>query len=145
MFSRTNQAAPARNGKRSAGFSVIGPDMVVTGDISTSDNLQVSGRIDGNVSCAELHQAAGGVIAGNIVADEARIAGLVEGTVTAGLVMLESGARVTGEVTYTTLCIESGARVEGRFVYREAEGSEASGRTSLTEIFPDEHTAEAAE
>jgi cytoskeletal protein CcmA (bactofilin family) len=145
MFSRTNPAAPAKSGKRSVSFSVLGPDVVVTGDLSTADNLQVDGRIDGDVRCGELHQGADSTIAGNIVADEARLAGLVDGTVTAAFVMLDATARVTGEVTYTTLCIESGARVEGRFVYRApaaAEEEASSGRASLDEIFPHAQAAE---
>jgi cytoskeletal protein CcmA (bactofilin family) len=145
MFSRTNPAAPSKSGKRSASFSVLGPDVVVTGDLSTAENLQVDGRIDGDVRCAELHQGADSTIAGNIVADEARLAGLIDGTVTAAFVMLDATARVTGEVTYTTLCIESGARVEGRFVYRAAAAAEeetGSGRASLDEIFPHAQAAE---
>ena len=145
MFSRTNPAAPARGGKRSASFSVLGPDVVVTGDLATADNLQVDGRIDGDVRCAELHQGADSTIAGNIVAGEARLAGLVDGTVSAAFVALEATARVTGEVTYTTLCIESGARVEGRFVYRApaAADEEADGvRAALEDIFPHAQAAE---
>ncbi len=145
MFSRTNPAAPARSGKRSASFSVLGPDVVVTGDLVTAENLQVDGRIDGDLRCAELHQGPDSTIAGNIVADEARLAGLVDGTVTAASVILDSTARVTGEVTYTTLCIESGARVEGRFVYRApaaAEDEATSLRASLEEIFPHAQAAE---
>jgi cytoskeletal protein CcmA (bactofilin family) len=136
MFSRTNQAASAK-AKRGTSFSVIGPDVVVTGDLTTGENLQVSGRIDGDVRCAELHQAANGAIAGNIVAVEARLAGLVDGTVTAGTVVLEASARVTGEVCYTTLSIESGARVDGRFEYRAVEPDPAT-EVSFNEIFPHE-------
>jgi cytoskeletal protein CcmA (bactofilin family) len=145
MFSRTNPASPAKGGKRAASFSILGPDVAVAGDLSTAENLQVDGRIDGDVRCAELHQGADSTIAGNIVADEVRLAGLVEGTVTAALVILDATARVTGEVTYTTLCIESGARVEGRFVYRApatAEDDAPAGRASLDEIFPHAQAAE---
>lgn len=139
MFSRTNQPAPAK-AKRGPSFSVIGPDVVVTGDLSTAENLQVSGRIEGDVRCAELHQSVDGAIMGAIVAAEARIAGLVEGTVTAGLVVLEASARVTGEVCYTTLSIASGARVEGRFEYRAVEPDPAT-EVSFNEIFPHEDAA----
>ena len=50
---------------------------------TTSAQLHVDGRIDGHVRCAQLCQGTTGIIAGDIVADEARIAGLVEGTVNA--------------------------------------------------------------
>jgi cytoskeletal protein CcmA (bactofilin family) len=139
MFSRTNQAASAKS-RRGSSFSVIGPDVVVTGDLTTGENLQVSGRIEGDVRCAELHQAANGAIVGNVVAAEVRLAGLVEGKVTAGTVLLEATARVTGEVSYTTLSIESGARVDGRFEYR-AEEPDPATEISFNEIFPHEDIA----
>jgi cytoskeletal protein CcmA (bactofilin family) len=144
MFSRNHQVAPGRAGRRNVSFSVIGPDVVVTGDLATHENLQVSGRIEGDVRCAQLQQAASGAIVGNITADEVHLCGLVEGTVTASLVFVEATARVTGEISYTTVSIESGARVEGRLVYHEAE-EEVPGRTSLSDIFPHDDTAIAAE
>lgn len=143
MFSRTNQGAPL---KRAAGFSIIGPDVVITGDLVTNENLQVSGRIEGDVRCAGLQQDASGAITGNIVADEARLAGTVDGTLTARSVTLETTARVIGEVSYTVLSIESGARVDGKFAHRE-DAAEEGGRASLTEMYIDDEQvrAEAAE
>jgi cytoskeletal protein CcmA (bactofilin family) len=138
MFSRTNQTAPGK-AKRGISFSVIGPDVVVTGDLVTAENLQVSGRIDGDVRCAELHLAAGGAISGNVVAEEARLAGEVNGTLTATIVAIEATARVSGEVSYATLSIASGARVDGRFAYHAAEDEPVA----FDEIFPHEDTAAA--
>ncbi|HEY0447038.1 MAG TPA: polymer-forming cytoskeletal protein [Allosphingosinicella sp.] len=141
MFSKTIQAAGGKAARRGASFSVIGPDVVVTGDLATSENLQVGGRIDGDVKCAELHQAETGAIAGNIVADEARLAGRVDGTVTASIVVLEASARVTGEVSYTTLSIAAGARVDGRFEFRGDEPGSGVTSIEFNEIFPHEDTA----
>ena len=151
MFGKTSKdqpAAPVRRAKRGGSFSVIGADATITGNVATSDNLQVNGRIDGDVRCGVLHQGAGGIIAGHIVAEEVRLAGLVDGTVNASLVVLEPSARVTGDITYETLSIEGGARVEGRFAHRgviEAHASMGSGAGRLTELFPPEETAQAAE
>ena len=94
--------------------------MVVSGDVATSAQLHVDGRIDGNVRCAQLCEGASGVIAGDIVADEARIAGLVEGTVSAATVILEASARLAGDVSYDTISIAAGARIDGRLARREA-------------------------
>ena len=90
--------APVRQGGKSgpAGLSFIGPDVVVSGDLATESQVHIDGRINGNVRCATLIQGQGGIIAGNIVADSACIAGLVDGTVHAKLVTLEPSARVTG-------------------------------------------------
>lgn len=143
------EAVPVRPAKKGGSFSVIGADVTIVGDLVTGENLQVNGRIDGDVRCGTLHQGASGTIAGNIVAEEARLAGLVDGTVSAGLLILEPSARVTGDVQYETLSIESGAKVDGRFAHRAVVGEKASqalaSRSPVTELFPVQDTAEAAE
>lgn len=127
MFGKKKQlpAAPVKAAKQGGSFSVIGADAVISGDVTTSENLQVDGRIDGDVRCGVLHLGQAGAIAGSIVAEEARLGGLVEGRVEAGLLILELSARVTGDISYETLRIQGGARVDGRFVHR-TEGATVS-------------------
>src|SRR3712207_3084702 len=98
MFSRNPPAAapaakPAKSGAPALSF--IGPEAVISGDVATSAQLHVDGRIDGNVRCGQLCQGSTGIIAGDIIAEEARVAGLVEGTVSAATVIVEASARVT--------------------------------------------------
>jgi len=125
MFSRdrstpTPAARPARNG--APGLSFVGPETVVSGDIATAAQLHVDGRIDGNVRCAQLIQGTAGIIAGNIEADEARLAGTVEGTVVARTLFVEASAKIMGDVAYETLSIDAGAQIEGRLARRSALG-----------------------
>lgn len=124
MFSsgkKKRAAAPARDGRRGAagGLSFVGPDVLVSGDLTTGAQIHIDGRIEGNVRCEILVQGEGGTIAGNIVADSVHLSGLVDGTVKARLVALEQTARVTGDVTYETLSIAAGAAIEGRLARRE--------------------------
>ena len=123
MFSRNpaGSAAPPKPGKSAASaLSFIGPEVVISGDLVTSAQLHVDGRIDGHVRCAQLCEGASGIIAGDIVADEARIAGLVQGTVNAATVIVEASGRITGDVTYGTISIAAGAQIDGRLARREA-------------------------
>lgn len=139
-------AVPVRAPGRGGGFSVIGADAVVAGNLVTSENVQLNGRIEGDLRCGTLDQRQSGTIVGNIVAEEARLAGLVDGTVSAGLLILEPSARVTGDVSYETLSIEGGARVEGRFAHKKAAGEKpAAAPPMLTELILRDGTAEAAE
>jgi cytoskeletal protein CcmA (bactofilin family) len=126
MFSRNQPAAkaapkPVKGG--APGLSFIGAEVVISGDVTTTAQLHVDGRVDGSVRCAQLCQGAGGVIAGDIVADEGRIGGLVEGTVNAGTLVIEASARVAGDVTYETISIAAGARIDGRLARRQAIAS----------------------
>lgn len=146
MFSR-NQPAPGaalKAGKAAApGLSFLGPEMVISGDVATSAQIHLDGRIDGNVRCAQLCQGATGIIAGDIVADEARICGLVQGTVDARTLIVEPSARVTGDVAYETISIAAGARIDGRLARREALAA-GEGAASLLIATPTEPAAEAA-
>src|SRR3546814_17482913 len=72
-----------------------------------------------------LSQGESGTIAGNIVTEEARLAGLVDGTVTAQRLILGPTARITGDVSYEILSIEPGARIDGRFARREGAATAA--------------------
>lgn len=96
-------------------FSVIGADVVITGDIEASVDLHIDGRIEGDVRCAALVQGADSRIKGRIEAQSARLAGAVEGSVDVGDLVIEASARITGDVTYTTLSIAQGSQVDGRF------------------------------
>jgi cytoskeletal protein CcmA (bactofilin family) len=113
MFGRAGKAgSPA--GKDGRGLSFIGPEAMVSGDVASGAQLHLDGRVDGDVRCAGLIQGAGGTIAGNVAAEQARIAGLVEGRVEAHTLIVEATARICGDIFYETLSVAPGARIEGR-------------------------------
>jgi len=122
-------ARPAKGGTPSLSF--IGPEVIISGDLATDAQLHVDGRIDGNVRCAQLCQGADGIISGNIHADEARLAGTVEGTVSAATIAVEASARILGDIAYDTISIDAGARIEGRLGRRAATGGDAELQPSL--------------
>lgn len=101
--------------KGSATFSVIGPDVVITGNISATVDLHIDGSVDGDISCAALVQGEGSRITGGIVADSARLSGMVDGSIAARELIIARTARVTGDVAYESINIETGGVVEGRF------------------------------
>jgi cytoskeletal protein CcmA (bactofilin family) len=145
MFSRKTETsvAPLKAGKAGPpGLSFFGPEMVISGDVSTSAQIHLDGRIDGNVRCAQLCQGNTGIIAGDIVADEARIAGLVQGTVNARNLIIEPSARVTGDVAYEVITIAAGARIDGRLARREAlaAGEDATAMLIVTPTAPEAET-----
>jgi len=125
MFSRDKTAAvtlPKASRAGPPGLSFIGPEVLVSGDLATDAQLHVDGRIDGNVRCAQLVQGQAGTIAGDIHADEARLAGTVEGTVNVRTLFVEASARIMGDVAYETISIDAGAQIEGRLARRAALG-----------------------
>lgn len=104
----------------SSTFSVIGTDVRVAGDIDAKVDLHVDGEVEGDIRCGVLVQGDNSRIKGSIQAEQARIAGTVEGAITANELIIESGARVTGDVTYEKLSVTTGGHVEGHFRYKTA-------------------------
>lgn len=143
MFSSGKQGSSSGGAAR---LSFFGSEVVISGDVATEAQLHVDGRIDGNVRCIGLTQGADGRISGNIIAEEARLAGTVEGTVSAATVIIEATARIMGDVAYDTVSIEAGACLEGRLARRSALGyGEEAPRIVAPVSFSPQREAIAAE
>lgn len=104
----------------SSTFSVIGTDVTVSGDIDARVDLHVDGEVEGDIRCGVLVQGENSRIKGAVSAEQARIAGTVEGAIIANELIIESSARVMGDVTYEKLSVETGGHVEGHFRYKTA-------------------------
>lgn len=99
-------------------FSVIGADVVITGNISAKVDLHVDGRVEGDISCASLVQGEASTIHGAITAETARLSGTVNGSVDARDLVITASAQVTGDVSYETITIEQGGHVDGQFRHK---------------------------
>jgi cytoskeletal protein CcmA (bactofilin family) len=102
-----------------APVSIIGPGLVVQGDLEGADELRVSGKVNGNIRCSRLLVETGSRISGNIVAQEVIVRGEIKGRIRAQSVTLQECARVEAEIYHTLLVIERGARFEGMARHRE--------------------------
>jgi len=112
-------------------FSVIGSDVVITGDVRAASDLHIDGVVEGDISCATLVQGPESRIKGQIEAGSARLAGQVEGEINAGELVIEAGARVTGDISYETISVASGSHVEGRFMHRRGAGAQGGAELKL--------------
>lgn len=106
--------ASAQGSARRGQFSVLGADIVVTGNLTATSDLHIDGRIEGDVRCGSLVQGAESQIFGRVEAEDARLAGSVEGSVHARQLTVERTARITGDVEYETIMVEQGGHIDGR-------------------------------
>ncbi len=121
MFSRSKTASNAgstRNSHSGAGFSVIGTDVTITGNIGAQADLHIDGTVEGDIACAALVQGETSRIKGSVTADSARLSGTIDGSISARELVIERTAHVIGDVSYETISIAPGGRVEGRFTLR---------------------------
>lgn len=127
---------PTINGKRGM-FSVIGPDVVITGNIVATADLHIDGRVDGDVLCNTLVQGPDSHIDGAVRAETARLAGSITGSVSVRQLTVERAARVTGDVDYETITIETGAAIDGRLKHISADSNPHAFDRSAPVVAPE--------
>ncbi|AKC86297.1 bactofilin family protein [Pseudoxanthomonas suwonensis] len=125
------------------GFAIdtlIGPDVVIRGDLEFSGGLYVEGRIVGKVTAAEgkpasLVLAEQGAVEGEIHAPVVIINGSLTGDVHAGeRIELAQKARVEGNVHYTVVEMAAGAQLTGRLVHVQSQARAAAEAAAPTPI-----------
>jgi cytoskeletal protein CcmA (bactofilin family) len=128
MFSKTSDptsapaapvprpAAPGSNSAR----SVLGADLKINGDISSTGLVEILGEIEANVTANGLIIGQEGRVKGSVTAHTVEVKGRFEGKVTCETFTLRATSIVKADVTSTGIVIESGAQIEGRFIKPKA-------------------------
>jgi len=106
------QAQQKRPGARPAP-SIISADVVVTGTLSSTGDMQVDGRVEGDVHSAALVVGEKATIQGEVLADEVTVRGRIEGSIRARKVLLCSTCHVEGNILHEAFAVEAGAFFEG--------------------------------
>ncbi len=140
-------APPQQSGGAKRGmFSVLGPDVIVAGNVTASADLHIDGRVEGDVNCGSLAQGAESQIFGSVTAESARLAGAIEGTVRVRQLTIERSAKISGDVEYENITIENGGHIDGRLKHMstiQAAAAPVSGPRSVETAPP--HLAAANE
>jgi cytoskeletal protein CcmA (bactofilin family) len=93
--------------------SVISKALKITGQLESTENIQVDGQIDGDVRGVSVKIGNGAKVKGTVYGEEVEVAGTVEGKVEAKKVMLTSTAHLSGDVVHQDITIQSGAFIDG--------------------------------
>ena len=115
----------------SAAPSILSTDLTVTGDLVSEGELQIDGKVIGDVRCTMLTIGVSGCLTGQVFADYALIRGKVVGRIRAHNVTLALTARVMGDVIHESLMIEPGAFIEGRCERRDSVTTDTDKRLNL--------------
>ena len=95
------------------GVSVISKALKITGQLESTENIQIDGEIEGDVRGASVKVGHGAKVKGTVYADEIELSGAVDGKLEARKVVLTNTARMTGDVVHSDLTIQSGAYMSG--------------------------------
>lgn len=120
MFSRSkDSAAPpppatapaAKRGR--PGPSIISTDMAIQGSLSSGGDMQIDGRVEGDIRSAGLVIGENAEVHGEIFAEDVTVRGKVIGRIRARKVLLAATSHVEGDILHEAFAVESGAFFEG--------------------------------
>lgn len=114
----TPVARPKAQQKPAAMPSIISEGLQVTGNLSCDGDVQIDGRVEGDIEARSLTVGENGVVDGSITADEVHVSGTLNGEINARTVVIARSAHVRGDVAHDVLSIESGAQFEGKSARR---------------------------
>jgi cytoskeletal protein CcmA (bactofilin family) len=115
------------------GPSVIGSGILVNGNIEADVDLQIRGKVVGDVRCDTLVLGEQGEIRGDVTAERVWLSGRVDGAIATGDLAIEATARVKGDLTYSRIRMADGAVVHGRMSYVGREAAAATESVPMNE------------
>ena len=101
----TNKGAPMA--------SVISKALKITGELESTEDIQIDGQIDGDVRGVGVKIGQNAKVKGTVYGDEVELAGTIEGKIESKKVTLGSTARMTGDVWFQEIKIDTGAYISG--------------------------------
>jgi cytoskeletal protein CcmA (bactofilin family) len=106
-------APQAKRAQRSSAPSIISADLVVNGTLTSTGDIQIDGRVEGDVHSSGLVIGDKALIHGEVLADDVTIRGRVQGSIRARKVLLCSTSHVEGNILHEAFSVEAGAFFEG--------------------------------
>jgi cytoskeletal protein CcmA (bactofilin family) len=98
------------------GMTVIGEDVEIVGSVKCTSNIQIDGKLTGDLTCNGKAVVGGSAaIKGNLNVDAATLQGQLNGNVTAkDIIQLKATARMTGDLRAKRLTVEDGVTFVGK-------------------------------
>lgn len=107
------QSSTASSGSHAPASSVISKALKITGQLESSEDIQIDGQIDGDVRGVYVKVGQNAKVKGTVYGEEVELAGTVEGRIEAKKVVLASTAHMSGDVVHQDIRIDSGAFIDG--------------------------------
>ena len=100
--------------RQKAAPSILSHDMHIVGQIVCEGDVQIEGKLDGNILSHSLTIGEKAQVAGEVAGEVITIMGKVDGTIHGRQVHLCATSHVSGDIFHEALAIETGAHVDGR-------------------------------
>ncbi|MDA8654407.1 polymer-forming cytoskeletal protein [Alphaproteobacteria bacterium] len=122
--------------------SILSADLIVKGQIYSDGDVQLDGRLLGNISSHAVTIGSSAHVIGEVAGEIVTIKGTVDGTIRAKQVHLCTGSKINGDIYHEVLAIESGAELNGAVKREKDPLAEASVRSEqFSKSLPTQNTA----
>lgn len=108
--------------------SIISTDMIVQGSLVATGDIQVDGKVEGDIESGSLTVGEKATVHGEITCEEVIIRGRVIGSVRAARVHLAGTSHVEGDIYHQALAVETGAFFEGNCRHSDNPMNESGGK-----------------
>jgi len=104
---------PQSHSHGAVSVSVISKALKITGQLESTEDIQIEGEVDGDVHAASVKVGANAKVKGTVYGDIVELAGSIDGRIEARKVVLTSTAHMAGDVIHQDITIQSGAYIDG--------------------------------
>ena len=129
-----SDSSPPIASRSQAEPSIVGPSMLVQGDMNGDEDLVVQGRIEGSITLKKNLVTVGkdGRVNATVNAKSIRVEGTVEGELRGKeqVIVTRTGS-VSGNIVAPRVTLEDGCRFKGAI---DMEGTDAGGAGKVTDI-----------
>jgi cytoskeletal protein CcmA (bactofilin family) len=127
---------PGKRSGRSAAPSIISADLVVQGTLTSTGDIQIDGRVEGDVRSSGLVIGDKAFIQGEVYAEDVTVRGRVQGGIRARKVLLCTTCHVEGNILHEAFAVEAGAFFEGNCRHSDNPLSEEARRPTEFKAAP---------
>jgi cytoskeletal protein CcmA (bactofilin family) len=106
------QSAPPRSQEQHC-RTVISATLSVIGSLEGATDLQVDGKVEGDISGQAVRIGSGAVVKGTVTGEIVELAGTIEGKIDARSAVLAKTANMSGDIIHESLQIDQGALFNG--------------------------------
>jgi cytoskeletal protein CcmA (bactofilin family) len=125
----------AKQRARSSAPSIISADLIVQGTLTSTGDIQIDGRVEGDVRSSGLVIGDKAFIQGEVYAEDVTVRGRIQGGIRARKVLLCTTCHVEGNILHEAFAVEAGAFFEGNCRHSDNPLSEEARRPAAAPEF----------
>src|SRR5665213_3428861 len=80
--------------------TIIGEGLVIAGTLTSAGEIQIDGRVEGEINCISLVVGSTGYVLGNVRAQKLTVLGRIQGEIHADAIHLSAGSCVESNIVY---------------------------------------------